>query len=144
MLLGGEVRYAGMVHGVAIQMGFGKDVYFGNTMIDWYVKCGEIDRARKLFDEMCHRDLVSWTWMISGYVSEGNVACGLSLFNEMRLELEPNSVTMLTMLQGCGGTENAICASQFHGYVIKNGLLYDASVQNSILKTFSANSIEGM
>ncbi|KAM1242246.1 hypothetical protein ACFX2H_033813 [Malus domestica] len=112
MLLGGEVRYAGMVHCVAIQMGFGMDVYFGNTMIDMYVKCGEIDRAR-------------------------NVACGLSLFNEMRLELEPNSVTMLTMLQGCCGTENAICGSQFDGYVIKNDLLYDASVQNSILRMYA-------
>ena len=38
MLLGGEVRYAGMVHCVAIQIGFGMDVYFGNTMIDLYVK----------------------------------------------------------------------------------------------------------
>ncbi|CAN6686552.1 unnamed protein product [Malus baccata var. baccata] len=112
MLLGGEVRYAGMVHCVAIQMGFGMDAYFGNTMIDLYVKCGEIDRAR-------------------------NVVCGLSLFNEMRLELEPNSVTMLTMLQGCCGTENAIRGSQFHGYVIKNGLLYDASVQNSVLRMYA-------
>ncbi|CAN6719086.1 unnamed protein product [Malus baccata var. baccata] len=147
MLLGGEVGYAGMVHCVAIQMGFGMDMYFGNTMIDLYVKCGAIDHARKLFDEMCQRDLVSWTSMISGYVSEGNVPSGLSLFNEMRLELEPNSVTMLIMLQGCCGTESAICGSQFHGYVIKNGLLYDASVQNSILRMYTKlgtiNEVEG-
>ncbi|PRQ50009.1 putative pentatricopeptide [Rosa chinensis] len=109
-----HVRYAGMVHSLAIQMGFGLDVYFGSTMIEVCVKCGNL---RKLFDEMLNRDLVSRTSMISGYVSEGNVAFGFSLFNEMRMELEPNSVIMLVMLQGCCGFETSIYGRQVHGYV---------------------------
>ncbi|XP_062011071.1 pentatricopeptide repeat-containing protein DOT4, chloroplastic-like [Rosa rugosa] len=103
-------------------------------MIEACVKCGNL---RKLFDEMLNRDLVSRTSMISGYVSEGNVAFGFSLFNEMRMELEPNSVTMLVMLQGCCGFETSIYGRQVHGYVIKNGLLSNGAVQNSILGMYA-------
>ncbi|XP_062007500.1 pentatricopeptide repeat-containing protein DOT4, chloroplastic-like [Rosa rugosa] len=137
LLVGSDVRYAGMVHSVAIQMGFGLDVYFGNTMIEVYVKCGNLSYARKLFDEMPDTDLVSWTSMISGYVSEGNVASGFSLFSEMRMELEPNSVTILVMLQACCGFETSIYGRQVHGYVIKNGLLSNGAVQNSILRMYA-------
>ncbi|XP_070665142.1 pentatricopeptide repeat-containing protein At2g37320-like [Malus domestica] len=60
-----------MVHCVTIQMGFGMDVYFGNTMIYFYVKCGGHGYSHKLFDEMSQRDLLSWTSTISGYVLKG-------------------------------------------------------------------------
>lgn len=133
-----DVVQAGMVHCLAIQMGFGLDVYFGNTMIELYVKCGYVVYARKLFDEMCQRDLVSWTAMISGYVYEGNVVCALNLFREMRmLDLEPNSVTMTVVLQGCCGTGSSKFGRQLHCYLIKNGLLSDGSLQNSILKIYT-------
>lgn len=136
-LLRGDVVYAGMVHCLAIQMGFGPDVYFGNTMLELYVKCGSVYYARNLFDEMCHRDLVSWTAMISGYVSEGNVVCAFHLFREMRMEVVPNSVTMMVVLQGCSGTESSINGRQLHCYVVKNGLLADRSVENSILNMYT-------
>ncbi|MCI31952.1 pentatricopeptide repeat-containing protein, partial [Trifolium medium] len=35
-----------------------------NTIIDMYVKCGLLQSARKVFDEMPHRDAVSWTELI--------------------------------------------------------------------------------
>ncbi|PRQ50236.1 putative pentatricopeptide [Rosa chinensis] len=101
--------------------GFWTDVYFGNTMIEVYVKCGNLSYARKLFDEILNRDLVSWASMISGYVYEGNVTSGFCLLNEMRMGLDPNSVTMLVMLQGCCGFETSIYGRQVDGYVIKNG-----------------------
>jgi hypothetical protein len=34
------------------------------------VKCGYIGYALKLFDQMSHRDLVSWMSVISGYVGD--------------------------------------------------------------------------
>ncbi|KAL6141351.1 hypothetical protein ACLB2K_059640 [Fragaria x ananassa] len=137
LLIGDGVRHAGVLHSLAIQMGFGLDLYFGNTMIELYVKCGCFSYARKLFDEMCDRDLVTWTSMISGYVSRRNVTSGFSLFNEMRMELEPNSVTMVVMLQGCCCFQTSIYGRQLHAYVIKNGLLSHGAVENSILRMYA-------
>jgi pentatricopeptide repeat protein len=75
-----------MVHSVSIRMSFGFDVYFCSTMTEIYVKCWYVSYARNLFDQVSHRDLVSWTSVILGYVDEGDVGGGFDLLSEMRVE----------------------------------------------------------
>ncbi|KAK1397453.1 Pentatricopeptide repeat-containing protein [Heracleum sosnowskyi] len=123
------------IHCLAIRMGFGLDVYFCNTMLDVYVKCGEIGFGAQLFDQMCVRDLVSWTTMISGFVREGNVCGAFGLFNGLRMEFEPNYVCLMVMFQVCCRCVNG--GRQLHGYVVKCGLLMSQSVLNSVLKMYS-------
>ncbi|KAK2651996.1 hypothetical protein Ddye_011852 [Dipteronia dyeriana] len=69
-----RVLYSEMVHCVAMKMGFALEIVLCNTMIEFYVKCGCFNYAYKVFDEMLERDLVTWTSMISGYVSEEMLA----------------------------------------------------------------------
>ncbi|XP_015873737.3 pentatricopeptide repeat-containing protein At2g29760, chloroplastic [Ziziphus jujuba] len=38
-----------------------------NAMLDMYVKCGSIEDAKRLFDNMQEKDVVSWTTMLDGY-----------------------------------------------------------------------------
>ncbi|CAL5431073.1 unnamed protein product [Camellia sinensis] len=140
LLLQNSILYGGMVHCLAMTMGFQSDIYFCNTMIDVYVKCGYIDYACRLFVEMSHRDLVSWTSMISGYAYEGNTTGAFKLFHKMRLELEPGPVTVVVMLQLCCSRGSVIEGRQLHCYVIKRGFPIDGSLQNSILKMYT-NSI---
>uniref|UniRef100_A0A7N0UEY4 Pentatricopeptide repeat-containing protein n=1 Tax=Kalanchoe fedtschenkoi TaxID=63787 RepID=A0A7N0UEY4_KALFE len=139
--LDGDIRSGGMVHALATHMGFGKDVYFCNTMIALYARYGVLSDARKLFDDMSVRDLVSWTSMISGYV-RGKGPCevffGFELFGRMRLEfLEINSVVLIVMLQACCAAESASVGLQFHGYVVKLGFMADFTVQNSLMKMYA-------
>ncbi|KAK3218008.1 hypothetical protein Dsin_011978 [Dipteronia sinensis] len=133
-----DVLYGEMVHCVAMKMGSALELFFCNTMIEFYAKCGCLNYAYKVFDEMLERDLVTRTSMISGYVSAGNVSKTFPLFNKMRfVELEPNSVTVLVMLQTCSTFGSLVEGRQVQGYVIKNGLLIDKSVQNSILRMYT-------
>ncbi|KAF8400242.1 hypothetical protein HHK36_013539 [Tetracentron sinense] len=132
-----HLRYGEMIHCLAIQMGFGSDVYFCNTLIEVYVKYGCISSARQLFDEMPQRDLVSWTSMISGYVWERSIAKSFRLFHEMRSKLEPGPVTLVIMLQACSVSENVTKGREFHAYVIKKGFESAGSVQNSILTMYT-------
>ncbi|KAM7500083.1 hypothetical protein LguiA_024497 [Lonicera macranthoides] len=126
-----------VVHGLAIRMGFKSDLYFCNTMIKVYVKCGYFCSARKLFDEMSQRDLVSWTSIISGCVKKGSDFSAFTLFCEMQMDLEPNSVTMIVMFQLCNTKRNVVQGRQLHGYVIKKGLMMDQSLQNSVMKMYA-------
>ncbi|XP_058728246.1 pentatricopeptide repeat-containing protein At4g35130, chloroplastic-like [Vicia villosa] len=131
--------YGKMIHCVAIQMGLDLDLYFCNTMIDVYVKCGCFDYGRHLFDLMSQRDVVSWTLMIDGYVSVRRVSVAFDLFNKMKMEMEmePNSVTLIVMLQACCVSATLNEGTQIHGYLVKSGLLIDWSVKNSVLKMYS-------
>ena len=103
-----DVMYGEMVHCVPTKMGFGFDVYFYNTMIEVYLNCGCVDYAPRLIDALSQRDLVSWTLMISGYVSDGSVGTAFNLFQEMMVNSEPNSVTLMAVLQACCASESLI------------------------------------
>lgn len=136
-VVNGRVTCAGMVHAVAMKMGFGSDLYFCNTMIDAYCKGRMTDCAAQVFERMPHRDLVSWTTMISGWLGGGKIATAVDLFNVMRFEFRPNSVTMITLLQGCCASGRSALGKQLHGLVMKSGLLWDAFVRNSVLTMYT-------
>lgn len=111
-------------------MGFMGNVYFGNTLLNMYAKYDHASDARKLFDEMIQRDVVTWTCMISGYIQVGNFAESFRLFNEMDHDsVLPNEVTIATILRACGIVE-IMCILCF---AIKRGHESYELVQNSAL-----------
>ncbi|XP_071695919.1 pentatricopeptide repeat-containing protein At2g13600-like [Rutidosis leptorrhynchoides] len=58
----------------------GFDMIVHNCLITANVDTGNVDYARKLFDEMPERNEVSWTALISGYLKYGRVDESMSLF----------------------------------------------------------------
>ncbi|KAK9726038.1 hypothetical protein RND81_05G186100 [Saponaria officinalis] len=137
LIIGCDLNCRKMMHCVGIHLGFGLDVYFCNTLIELYAKCGCFSLARQVFDEMPLRDHVSWTSMIAGCVSEGDIMRAFDLFCEMRSEVEPNSVTLITMLQACSCRGDVVLGKQFHSYILKNGFLNDKFVINSLFRMYT-------
>ncbi|XVF56247.1 hypothetical protein PTKIN_Ptkin06aG0103500 [Pterospermum kingtungense] len=132
-----DANTAKVNHCVAVKMGFGFDLYFGNTMVEVYGKCGCFTDAFKLFDEIFERDLVTWTSIISGCFCEGDNVRAFTLFNKMRMEMQPNSVTLIVLLQGCSQWGALVGGRLMHGYAIRSGVLVDGLVQNSVLKMYT-------
>lgn len=71
------------VHDHINRSGFVPGIFISNKILDLYCKCGSMTDARKLFDEMCVRDLCSWNTLISGYARTGGVLEARELFDEM-------------------------------------------------------------
>eukprot|EP01018_Ginkgo_biloba_P008769 Gb_30993 [translate_table: standard] len=71
------------VHGCIIRMGFQSDICVGSALINMYIKCKNTETARKVFDKMPERDVVSWTAMIAGYAQNGDVDEAFKLFHKM-------------------------------------------------------------
>ncbi|CAJ1938601.1 unnamed protein product [Sphenostylis stenocarpa] len=61
--------------------GFASDLFVNNTMIDMYMKCGLLRCARRVFDEMTERDVVSWTGLIVAYARRGEMKAAQDLFD---------------------------------------------------------------
>ncbi|OIV98715.1 hypothetical protein TanjilG_24886 [Lupinus angustifolius] len=71
------------VHGVVVKNGFCLDLYVGTSLVDMYVKFGVMGSARKVFDEMHDRSVVSWTAVIVGYARSGDMSEARKLFDLM-------------------------------------------------------------
>ncbi|KAK1273877.1 Pentatricopeptide repeat-containing protein [Acorus gramineus] len=90
------------IHSLIIQENYEVNVTLGTALLDMYGKCGNIDRAREVFNGMRARNVFAWNTMIAGLALNG---CGkqvLTLFWKMQLTgLSPNDVTFVALLTSC-------------------------------------------
>lgn len=90
------------IHEYSKNSGFDKNVRICNTLIDMYIKCGCIDAAFTVFQNMDKRTVVSWSAMIQGLAIHGQADEALRLFSTMIEQLiKPNDVTFLGLLHAC-------------------------------------------
>ncbi|KAL3515628.1 hypothetical protein ACH5RR_022530 [Cinchona calisaya] len=102
----GELSCFGLgkcVHGVSLRSGLEFDIYIGTSLIDMYVKCGDLGNARKMFDEMSVRDPSSWNALIAGYMKDGLVDFAEGLFWRM-----PNRTIVSWTAMISGYTQNGL------------------------------------
>ncbi|KAJ6954205.1 hypothetical protein NC652_005824 [Populus alba x Populus x berolinensis] len=91
------VKEGMQIHGVATKINFEEEEVVLSSLIDMYVKCGEIQSARRVFDLPGSRDLISWTSMVSAYAMSGRMREARELFDEMP---ERNMVSYNALLAG--------------------------------------------
>ncbi|GLT81440.1 hypothetical protein SLA2020_528270 [Shorea laevis] len=68
-----------------------------NALVTLYWRCGEVDKAWKIFNKMPFKDLVSWNAILSGYVNAGRIEEASCFFREMP---ERDLLTWAVMIAG--------------------------------------------
>ncbi|KAF1876518.1 hypothetical protein Lal_00021232 [Lupinus albus] len=128
------------LHSLVLKYGYGCEVFEGNALITMYSRWGRLDEARRVFDEMARRDLVSWNAMLSGY-AQGHGHYGLeavSIFvNMVRQGMLLDHVSLTGAVSSCGHIENLELGRQIHGLIMKVGYGTHASVCNVLMSTYS-------
>ncbi|MED6188192.1 Pentatricopeptide repeat-containing protein [Stylosanthes scabra] len=97
-------------------------------------KTGLLVDARKMFDEMPHRNLATWNAYISNDVLDGRSLDVVGAFKEfLCVNGEPNSITFCAFLNACSNTSSLELRRQLHGFVILDGYREDVSVLNGLV-----------
>ncbi|XP_024317926.1 pentatricopeptide repeat-containing protein At4g20770 [Brachypodium distachyon] len=95
-------RLGQCIHALIVRKGFGSDQHVGNSLIDMYTKCMQMDEAVKVFDSLPNISTVSWNILITGFGQAGSYAKALEVLNLMEESgSEPNEVTYSNMLASC-------------------------------------------
>ena len=91
------------VHDEILNLGLlEKNIVLGNALLDMYAKCGALEKARELLEDLPSRNVVSWSSVIAGYAQEGQGNEALICFSRMQREgLAPDNVTFLCILNAC-------------------------------------------
>ncbi|KAG4158582.1 hypothetical protein ERO13_D02G127700v2 [Gossypium hirsutum] len=134
----GDLGIGEMVHGTIIKSGFGKDTVIQSSLLSMYGEMGCLSYAKKMFDEMTIRDLVSWSSIILSYVENGKANEGLEMFRLMVLEgIRPDSITMLSVAEACGDLGFLKLARLIHGYIVRRRIEIDGSLASSLVAMYS-------
>ncbi|KAL6529326.1 hypothetical protein OROGR_014949 [Orobanche gracilis] len=109
------------IHHKVITFGVRKDMYIDTALANMYARCGDLQMARKVFDKMSERSIVSWSSMIGSYAMHGHIDESISLFNRMiGLGIKPNNVTFMNILSACSHA----------GYVEKGKFYFNSMVRD--------------
>ncbi|OMP02536.1 hypothetical protein COLO4_11009 [Corchorus olitorius] len=126
------------VHCHVLRRGEEMDVSVINVLIDFYSKTGRVKAARRLFDDMVVRNVISWTTMIAGYMQNSFDVEAVKLFSEMaRLVLKPDGYACTSVLTSCGSLEALDQGRQVHAYAIKANLESDKFVANGLIDMYA-------
>ncbi|KAF5734266.1 pentatricopeptide repeat-containing protein [Tripterygium wilfordii] len=78
------------------------DLLLSTALLTMYAKCGSMELARDIFDQMPERSTISWNSMIMGYGIHGNGGKALETFTKMvKGGHFPNDATFVCVLTAC-------------------------------------------
>ncbi|GMP79023.1 hypothetical protein CsSME_00034729 [Camellia sinensis var. sinensis] len=109
------------------------NLHLTNHLLNMYAKCGDLDYAHQLFDEMPRRNIVSWTSLVSGYAQFGRANESFSLFASMLVHCHPNEFAYASVITSCG----IECGRQVHALALKTSFDRYIYVANALINMYS-------
>lgn len=134
----GALKEGSQLHAEIIQGGCESDRYIGSSLIDMYAKCGNIENARQVFDNMSARDVVVWTAMIKGYTKCRQGHKALEIFREMQLSrVRPNPFTFAGILNACASIGALEEGRRVHAQIARSGLESDPFICSGLVDMYA-------
>ncbi|CAM8950807.1 unnamed protein product [Rhodiola kirilowii] len=104
-----------------------------------YAQSGGLDDARVVFNKSFHRDVVSFTAMITGYTCRDLMDDeALRLFWRMvECNLEPNESTLVSILSVCAQSGSLEMGNRVRSLVEESGIELSVRVVNALIDMYS-------
>ncbi|KAK8914207.1 Pentatricopeptide repeat-containing protein [Platanthera zijinensis] len=119
------IGHGKQVHAKMIRTHFDTDVFAVSALITVYVKCGELAKAKMIFDAFEGKDVGLWNSMITGYAQHGMGEEALKIFNEMcSVPLLPDDISYIGVLSACS----------YSGMVQEGREIFESMSLNSLVK----------
>lgn len=129
-----------LIHSLVIRGGIWGSIRVSNSILAVYAKCGKLSLARRVFESMEERDVVSWNSLISGYTLKGENDEAYRLFNAMRAEgTEPSPVTWNALIVGHCQSGKCDAALNLMKEMEAAGILPDVFTWTSVISGFAQN-----
>ena len=127
-----------IVHTKMVKFGLSLDLVIGNALLHSYAKRKKLKDARKMFDSLPIRDIVSWTSMISCYIMYGYEESSLDMYDDMEKEsILPTRATFLCVLKACSNIENLEKGRLVYDEIVRYGFDIEITIGNTLVDMFA-------
>ncbi|XP_074589695.1 pentatricopeptide repeat-containing protein At4g18520, chloroplastic-like [Curcuma longa] len=125
------------IHACVLKGNWGNRIV-DSTLVYFYAECDDITSARRVFDRMPSKDVITWTTMITAHVQGGREQKALLMFQEMHGDdLAPNEFTVCSILKACGELKALSFGKQLHCAIAKGMYKNDVHVGTSLINMYS-------
>jgi pentatricopeptide repeat protein len=98
----GAIGKGEQIHARVLKSGFESNQCTSNALISMYSRCGNIESALNVFNDMGDRNVISWTSMITGFAKHGFASRAIEFFHKMlEVGVRPNEITYIAVLSAC-------------------------------------------
>lgn len=133
-----DLEQGRQIHGHALKLGVDLDLCVGGSILDMYIKCGEMGDAHNVFQAIPSPDDVAWTAIISGCVENGEEDLALSIYHRMRQsDVPPDEYTFATLIKASSCLTALEQGRQIHANVIKLDCASDTYVGTSLIDMYA-------
>ncbi|GAB2274821.1 hypothetical protein Dimus_009595 [Dionaea muscipula] len=129
------------IHCRIIRSGLEDDSFVGNSLFGLYFKTApHLDEARKAFDGLNEKDVISWTSMISGYVKVGRPRESVELFRDMLDRgVEANAFALSATIKACSELRYLGLGRCCHGVVLRAGFDPNCVIASALVDMYGKN-----
>lgn len=126
------------MHACIWKLGHDSNAFVGTALIDAYSVSGHVANARKVFDGIICKDIVSWSGMVACYSENGCFEEALEAFSQMRITgFRPNNFTFAGVFKACLGLEAFNAGKSVHGCALKTRYEQDLYVGVALLELYT-------
>ncbi|XP_022717499.1 pentatricopeptide repeat-containing protein At1g71490-like isoform X1 [Durio zibethinus] len=137
----GALKLGKEIHGSAIRSCCDAIENVRNAMITMYSRCKDLRHAYILFKSVEAKTIITWNSMLSGYTHMDQSEEASFLFREMlHSGVEPNYVTIASILPLCTRVANLQHGKEFHCYITRRKVFEDCLLLWNALVALYARS----
>ncbi|KAL6138352.1 hypothetical protein ACLB2K_063635 [Fragaria x ananassa] len=134
----GHLSLGMCLHGSSVKCGLDGDLSVRNCFLTMYLKCGSADNARKIFDAMPEKGLITWNAMISGYAQNGLASHVLNLYREMEAcGFFPDPVTLVGVLSSCTHLGAHVVGREVERRIESSGFGSNPYLKNALINMYA-------
>lgn len=126
------------VHDYAVQRGMKFDLRVNTALVIMYARCGAMEKAKLVFENIQEKDVVAWSAIISSFAQNGNAKQALLSLKEMQVQgVKPNTITLVSALPACADLLDLRLGKSIHCFVLKSDMILDGTVGPALVAMYA-------
>lgn len=127
-----------LLHSDIVKAGYELDIRVGTALVDMYAKCGSLEDALQVFNNLPQRNVVLWTCMIGAYAQHGEHEKALRLYEQLQNDnVVPDKLLYTTIFNVCASLQDLQKGRQVLDDMINHGIGSDIIIDNTLVDMYA-------
>ncbi|KAK8959898.1 Pentatricopeptide repeat-containing protein [Platanthera guangdongensis] len=132
-----ELSIGKQLHSHCLKLGFLVNLFVAVALMDMYMKNGEVQSGRRVFDGMSERDIVAWNALVTGYAQNGKPEEALLVYNRLRSSGSVvGQLSIASIIIACSQLHLLHQGKLIHSLVVKTGFDADTVIATALLEMY--------